>query len=174
MKKYSRALIIVLITALFWAVGEWTSFAWGAPLVKSLAGIFAIVSALLLFFFRLMNTTTGVGTLSGREMERYTTKRKDIRRRFWLVLGVSASSSGALWVLGQYAENHPVLPLGAGLVGFLFAINIANVLSVAKWIDEISTFADTLRSREQRARENEALLKRIAEAKKRSSPSSAQ
>ncbi|MDF2861332.1 MAG: hypothetical protein K0S02_1604 [Achromobacter mucicolens] len=174
MKKYSRALIVVLVTSLFWAAGEWTSFAWGAGVVKGLAGIFAIVSALLLFFFRLMNTTTGVGTLSGREMERYTTKRKDIRRRFWIVLGVSASCSGALWILGQYAENHPVLPLGAGLVGFLFAVNVANVLSVAKWIDEISAFADTLRSREQRVKENEALMKRLAEAKKRSSPSSVQ
>lgn len=173
MKKYSRALIVALITALFWAVGEWTSFAWGAPVVKSLSGIFAIVSALLLFFFRLMNTTTGVGTLSGREMERYTIKRRDMRRRFWFVLGTCASSSGALWILGQYAENHPLLPLGAALVGLLFAINVAYVLSVAKWIDEISSFADTLRSREQRAKENEALMKRIAEAKKRS-PSSAQ
>lgn len=173
MKKYSRALLVILITALFWAVGQWTSFAWGTAVVKSLSGIFAIVSALLLFFFRLMNTTTGVGTLSGKEMERYTAKRKDMRRRFWYVLAVCATASGALWILGEYAQDHALSSAEVAVVGFLFATNVAYILSVAKWIDEISSFADTLRSREQRLKESEALMKRIAEAKKRSSAPSA-
>lgn len=176
MKKYARALVALTVAGAFVALASVTSFAREPALYKALAGVFAIASTLLFTFFRLLATTTGAGTLSTKEMARFTEKRREIRSRFWRVFLACATSSALLWVLGIYTEtkiSDDAALWIPGLAGLLLGVSIGYLLTVMKWIDELSAFADTLRQREQRVKDHEALVKRLADARKRTGGSSA-
>lgn len=165
MKSLSRLIHIAVFTAIFFGISRVVPALYEPAAIKYLSGLFVVVTGLLMLFFRQLNTVTGVGTLSGREMERYTIVRGSIRRRFWTVLGLAAACSVVMWILSEstVAQSASWLPL---VVGFVLAVGLSYTLVVLAWINDLAAFADGLRLREQRRQEKEVITKRLNDAKK--------
>ncbi|KIP13474.1 putative membrane protein [Burkholderia sp. MSHR3999] len=165
MKPISRLLLIVLVTAAFSLV------AWQFPgilskdAVRYLSAIFVGVTSVLTVFFTQMNNVTGVGILTGREMERYVAVRSGIRSRFWFVLAVCVASSFIMWILSTKRVSSIDYIQGLA-VGFLVGVGLNYLLVVLRWINDLWEFADQLRLIEQRKRDQETALKRLADAAK--------
>jgi hypothetical protein len=165
MKSFSRFIHIAVFTAMFFGISTVVPALHEPAAIKYLSGLFGVVTVLLMLFFRQLNTVTGVGTLSGREMERYTVMRGSIRRRFWTVLALSTVCSVIMWILSESAVAQAAswLPLA---VGFILAVGLSYTLVVLAWINDLAAFADELRLREQRKQEKENVIKRLNDAKK--------
>lgn len=157
----ARGLLIVGFSASYVAIDALLPFVTTETFLQSASAVFAAVFTLLWLFFSRMVAVTGVGQLSGREMERYVAHRTDMRSRFWLLVLLTIGCSGCLWLLATspYAQNARWLPLAAG---FLIGSGISFLLVAWRWIDELMAFADGLQLKEQRKRDQEASSKRLA------------
>jgi hypothetical protein len=165
MRTYSRALLIVLGAAAFAALAPYFPEMVSGKAVKYFSAIFGILATVLSVFFTQLNNTTGVGVLSAREMERYTVTRGDIRKRFWLVIALCLGCSVLMWILSETQISKRPSVNGA-VVGFLLFVGITYLLVVARWINDLSAFADRMRLIEQQRKEHEAAIKRLTEAAK--------
>ncbi|MBU9215443.1 hypothetical protein KTD55_15400 [Burkholderia gladioli] len=165
MKPIPRPLVIVAVTAMFSAV------AWQFPgilskdVVRYLSAIFGGVTTVLLIFFNQMNSVTGIGVLTGREMERYTEVRSGIRQRFWYVLVICLICGFLTWVLSTHHVSR-IREVQGAVVGLLIGIGINYLFVVFSWINDLWSFADQLRLIEQQKRDHEASMKRLADASK--------
>jgi hypothetical protein len=165
MGKYSRAILILLGATAFAAMAHYFPAVISGKAVKYFSAVFGAVATLLSVFFSQLNATTGVGVLSSREMERYTAARAGIRKRFWLVIGICLACSVLTWVLSETHISRNAAVDGFA-VGFLVFVGISYLLVVARWINDLSGFADQMRLIEQQRKEHEAMMKRLTDAAK--------
>ncbi|MCP3720541.1 MULTISPECIES: hypothetical protein [unclassified Paraburkholderia] len=165
MRTYSRPLLLVLGAAAFAALAPFFPSLISGTVVKYMAGVFVLVGTMLSVFFAQLGNTTGVGVLSSREMERYTAKRIEIRGRFWLVIGLCLACSVVMWLLSEKHVSR-IAAVNGAVVGFFVFVGVTYLLVVARWINDLSAFADRMRLIEQQRKEHEALLKRLADAAK--------
>ncbi|WP_429352587.1 hypothetical protein [Paraburkholderia sp. 32] len=158
-------MLIVMGAAAFAALAPYFPELLSGKTVKYFAAIFGLLATILSVFFSQLNSTTGVGVLSSREMERYTVARVDIRKRFWLVIGLCFSCSVLMWILSEAPiSDNP--RINGAVIGFLLFVGVTYLLVVARWINDLSAFADRMRLIEQQRKEHEAVIKRLTDAAK--------
>ena len=120
------------------------------------------------FAFHLMRKSADLINLPGlnsREQERLVWLLAEIRRRVWWVGGVAAASVFAVWLVGtvQTHVNSPLAPLSIGL---LIGVGISYAIVIPGWFNEIYSFTEAVRLREDRKRRTEVALKQISDGKK--------
>lgn len=133
--------------------------------VRYVSGIYAIATGLLLLFMRQFSRMDGSGTLSVREMERYTRRRAVIRERIWVLFAASAAGAVAMWVIGSL----PCGPLPKIAFGALLGIGIGFCLTAVRWIDDLATFGDAIKLRAEQQKAAADLKQRLATARKEAS-----
>jgi len=138
--------------------------------IKNAAGVFALVLGLLGIFLRQFLATSGVDILRPREAQRYTAARQAIRSRIWIVVALSAIASLGLWTAATLADQINWTSLPRMLVGACISLGVYFLLAIARWISDWAQFSDSLRLKEQTRKYSEAVLKRLSEAAKHSSP----
>jgi hypothetical protein len=70
-----------------------------------------------------------------------------------------------MWILSETQISRRASVNGAA-VGFLLFVGITYLLVVARWINDLSAFADRMRLIEQQRKEHEAAIKRLTDAAK--------
>lgn len=160
-----RLAIIIIAPALMWL--GWTAVPdlLSAGNMRFLGGIHIGIWG---FAFHLMRKSADLINLPGlnsREQERLVWLLAEIRRRVWWIGCVAAASVFAVWVVGtvQTNVNSPLAPLSIGL---LIGVGISYAIVIPGWFNEIYSFTEVVRLREDRKRRTEVALKQISDGKK--------
>lgn len=166
-----RLAIILSIPTLMW-VGWSASPDFVSPgNMRYLAGLFIGVWG---FAFQLMRKSADLITLpglTGREQERLVLRLAAIRSRVWWIGGVAVVSGFLVWLIGSMPTlaESPIAPISIGL---LIGIGVSYAVVIPRWFNEIYSFTEVLRLREDKKRRTEAALKQIDEGKKKISKES--
>lgn len=161
MSRGSRWLLIATITLLYGgAAFLWPDLA-AAKIIQGLSGISVLTTILVGWLFTQLNAVTGVGVLRGREMERYTIKRQEMRGRFWRVFWINALATALLFLLAAIEDQLRDKWWYTFAVGLLTAVLLSNAFLLVGWINDISRFADKLRAIEQDRKEHAEEIKRL-------------
>jgi hypothetical protein len=104
--------------------------------------------------------------LTGREQERLVLRLAAIRSRVWWIGGVAVVSGFLVWLIGSMPTlaESPIAPISIGL---LIGIGVSYAVVIPRWFNEIYSFTEVLRLREDKKRRTEAALKQIDEGKKK-------
>jgi hypothetical protein len=160
-----RLCIIVIFPGLLWL--GWTS----SPEILTpknmsfLGAIFLAVLGYVFLFLQKSAELTSLPGLSGREQERVAWRLSSIRRRIWWIVGVLVLA----WVLVWFVAALPDLassPFSPIAIGTLLGIGISYFAVIKQWFDDLYSFIDIVRVREDKKRKAEAALKIIADKRK--------
>lgn len=171
MRKFVLPLVVVLGTSVFWGLSHAFPQLLHEESIKSAAGLYAFVAALLGIFLRQFLSTQATDILKPREAERYMGARARIRAKIWVVVACSALASLCLWTLANLADKITWINGARLLVGLCISIGVYLLLAIARWISDWAQFSDSLRLKEQTRKYSDAVLKRLADASKQGLPS---
>ncbi len=161
-----RLMIILSVPTLMW-VG------WSASPDFVSPGNMRYVAGLLIgvwgFAFHLMRKSADLISLpglTGREQERLVLRLAAIRNRVWWIGGVAVVSACLLWLIGSMPmlAESPIAPISIGL---LIGIGVSYAVVIPRWFNEIYSFTEVLRLREDKKRRAESALKQIEDGKKK-------
>jgi len=160
-----RLAIIIIAPTLMWL--GWTAAPdlLSAGNMRFLGGIHIGVWG---FAFHLMRKSADLINLPGlnsREQERLVRLLAEIRHRVWWIGGVAAASIFAVWLVGIMPAmvNSSIGPIAIGL---LIGIGVSYAVVIPGWFNEIYSFSEVVRLREDRKRRTEVALKQISDGKK--------
>lgn len=167
MLKILRLMIILLAPALLWLGWSISPALISPENMRYLGGIFIAVWGLSFHFLAKSSELSNVTGLSGLEHARLVAKMGQIRSRVWWIGGVLLISSFLLWVIGSMSSlaDSPIAPISIGLlVGF----GLSYLILIPGWYNELHSFTDTIRLRNENKRRTEVAIKQIEEGKQAS------
>jgi hypothetical protein len=160
-----RLAIIIIAPALMWLGWSAAPDLLSAGNMRFFGGIHIGIWG---FAFHLMRKSADLINLPGlnsREQERLVWLLAEIRRRVWWIGSVAAASVFAVWLVGTMPTlvTSPVAPVSIGL---LIGIGVSYAIVIPGWFNEIYSFTEAVRLREDRKRRTEVALKQISDGKK--------
>ena len=170
MKKLILPLVLLFGTTAFWGVSHVFPQILKEDSIKTAAGVYALVAAMLGIFLRQFMSVSGTDVLRPREALRYMSARQTIRRKMWAIIVMSALASACLWTFATLSDQITWNVWPRLLVGACIALGVYFLLAIARWLSDLAQFSDNLRFKEQTRKYSEAVLKRLAEAAKHGAP----
>ena len=153
-----RLFILVASPLLFYAAYElWPQLA-SKEVVWSIAGVFAVIWAGVLWIFSKLGEVSKVEGLAGRERERLDEATGQVSRRLWWIAVMVALAAAVLTFLAALhtAVSPVTLVIGAGI---LCGIGASYLFLVPFWYGELDRFISRVRAREERRKVLERAMK---------------
>lgn len=170
MKKIILPLVLLVGTLAFWGASYVLPQLLKEESIKTGAGVYALVGAMLGVFLRQFMAVSGTDVLRPREAQRYMSARQTIRRKMWAVVAASTIASACLWALATLSDQLTWNAWLRLLVGACLALGVYFLIAIASWLSDLAQFSDNLRLKEQTRKYSDAVLKRLADAAKHSAP----
>lgn len=156
-----RITILVLVPLLFYCAAQTWSPLVEKESLRYLAVVFSVVWGGVLWIFNKLNDVAKVDGLVARERERLRDATQGIRHRLWWISGVCLGSAGSFFLLSAATEtDRNVVAIASGA---LIGIALSYLVVVPRWHEELQSFIEKVRDREEQRKELERAMKDMPE-----------